>query len=357
MNLKHLKDLELLANTESAAQQEREATTRLLWHLWEVDRRKLFLKTGAGSLFDYCVRVLKMSEPQAARRVNAARALAEFPELEGKINSGAITLTTASQAQSFFNREARAERPKDLLEKKRIFQALENRSVREADKILLAHTPDPLLHRPEKYREISVDVTEMRLTLDQETMTHLERLREIWSHEMPAATFSDVIKKMAVLVRNQIDPLKKAERAANRESRNRAGPAFANSKAPDQAPTPPPESHRSERRPPPLRAPIPSTVRHHIWLKEGGCCTYKDQSTGRMCGSRHRLQVDHIRPVALGGTNAPENLRLRCANHNQWHARQSFGARNDSGERSLYRTPWPSVGLRGQRVHTRAPGA
>ena len=38
-----------------------------------------------------------------------------------------------------------------------------------------------------------------------------------------------------------------------------------------------------------------------------------------------RLQVDHIRPYALGGASSVENLRLLCPSHNLFMAEKVFG--------------------------------
>ena len=41
--------------------------------------------------------------------------------------------------------------------------------------------------------------------------------------------------------------------------------------------------------------------------------------------SRMRLELDHIRPVCLGGKSSAANLRLRCRVHNQYEAIHLFG--------------------------------
>jgi 5-methylcytosine-specific restriction endonuclease McrA len=38
----------------------------------------------------------------------------------------------------------------------------------------------------------------------------------------------------------------------------------------------------------------------------------RDGEKCAFCGSVEKLQIDHIKPVSLGGTNNPENLQLLC---------------------------------------------
>ncbi|MCB9025133.1 MAG: hypothetical protein H6625_02340 [Bdellovibrionaceae bacterium] len=61
MNLKYLKDHQLLARTQSLVQKERQLLTQVLHHLREVERRKLFSDLGYQSLFEYAVKDLKYS--------------------------------------------------------------------------------------------------------------------------------------------------------------------------------------------------------------------------------------------------------------------------------------------------------
>ena len=60
----------------------------------------------------------------------------------------------------------------------------------------------------------------------------------------------------------------------------------------------------------PVRRPIPAAVRRHVWLRDGGRCSYRDPLTGRRCNSSHLLQIDHLLPVAEGGGPEPSNLAL-----------------------------------------------
>ncbi len=47
-------------------------------------------------------------------------------------------------------------------------------------------------------------------------------------------------------------------------------------------------------------------------------CQHKEQKTGKICGSKFHLQVDHLHPLFAGGSNQAENLRILCAAHNRF---------------------------------------
>lgn len=50
-----------------------------------------------------------------------------------------------------------------------------------------------------------------------------------------------------------------------------------------------------------------------VLRRSGGRCEML--VNGRPCGSRDRVQVDHIRPKSQGGGNGLENLRALCHAH------------------------------------------
>jgi HNH endonuclease len=67
------------------------------------------------------------------------------------------------------------------------------------------------------------------------------------------------------------------------------------------------EGRRSSQ--PGNRKPIPEAVRHEVWRRDGGVCVD--------CGSKERLEYDHILPLAKGGSNTARNLELRCESCNR----------------------------------------
>jgi len=54
---------------------------------------------------------------------------------------------------------------------------------------------------------------------------------------------------------------------------------------------------------------IPEKVRIEVWRRDGGQCA--------RCGSRERLEYDHIVPVTKGGSNTARNIELLCEDCNR----------------------------------------
>jgi 5-methylcytosine-specific restriction endonuclease McrA len=54
----------------------------------------------------------------------------------------------------------------------------------------------------------------------------------------------------------------------------------------------------------PRRESLAERVRHEVWRRDGAACVD--------CGSRARLEFDHIIPVSRGGSNTARNIELRC---------------------------------------------
>jgi len=54
---------------------------------------------------------------------------------------------------------------------------------------------------------------------------------------------------------------------------------------------------------------IPEKVRIEVWRRDGGKCA--------RCGSREKLEYDHIVPISKGGSNTARNIELLCERHNR----------------------------------------
>ncbi len=75
------------------------------------------------------------------------RLLAEIPEIEEKIEQGSLTLTNLSMAQSLFRQEKRAETPLAKEDKIDLLAQLENKSKREAERIVVSVSSGQALPR------------------------------------------------------------------------------------------------------------------------------------------------------------------------------------------------------------------
>ena len=117
--------------------------------------------------------------------------------------------------------------------------------------------------------------------------------------------------------------------AAADRGRNAPSPAKPAGAAPldgRSRPRPAPAGRSGGSAPPAHRARrsryIPAPVRREVWRRDGGCCSYVDPYSGRRCGSRFLLELDHIVPFALGGSAEPTNLALSCAAHHRLRHRE-----------------------------------
>jgi hypothetical protein len=207
LNLRHLSDENLLRDTETLVHRERSVVTDILHHLREIDRRRLFLKLGFRSLFDYCVRKLAYSEDQAYRRIAAMRLLKELPQIEEKLNSGAVSLTNVSVAQKLFRHEKReGKRDFTAQQKLEVLEKLENKSAREAEKVVYSLFTNPPQAKKELVRAVAPDLNSMRFNADNETVAMIERLKELVASSHPNISLAQLIKMLCRLGIETWDP-------------------------------------------------------------------------------------------------------------------------------------------------------
>ncbi|MDR3606862.1 MAG: HNH endonuclease signature motif containing protein [Oligoflexia bacterium] len=298
MNFKSVSDSALLEKTKTLVQEERKLTTSVLWHLHEIQKRRLYAEQGFQSLFDYCVRGLNYSEAAAGRRIAAMRLLVDVPEAEPLLEAGAISLSTLSTIQGFVQRK---DAPTSKAEKMELVAALQGKSRRECEQHLVALGPEAA--RPaDRERVISPTETEIRFVADDALMEKLKRIRELDAHVNSDPSYLDLFHRLADLALKKLDPEKRIERKS----------------------TPPAESPQIPEAPSTNPRYVPAAVKGLVWKRDQGCCTYRTPE-GRRCSSRFALEIDHIKPLAHGGLSTPENLRLLCRAHNRQQALAKLG--------------------------------
>jgi 5-methylcytosine-specific restriction endonuclease McrA len=331
MNLHRLTDKQLLELTKSLVSRERELLGEILRHLREVERRRLFSDLGCKSLFDYAVKELKYSEDQAYRRINAMRLIRELPEIEKSIEEGTLSLSTLGVASSLFKAEAKHNAPVAPAKKLEVLNALNGKSRREAEVVVQSFTSLPKeALRPERARVIDEHV-ELRLVAKKELQDKVDRVKGLIAHLHPQMSTAELLEKLCD------DFLECHEKSISTRQSRRPNllksipqsrlsdikPAAPQSKEHNPPPAPPRNAALSVQRRNP-RTPsrnirhVPAHVKRNVWDQSEHQC--------QNCRSTHALQIDHIQPVAKGGSNEPDNLRLLCRSCNQRSAIREFGA-------------------------------
>ena len=142
INLKRMSNDQLLLQTKNLVQKERQINLQVLQHLQEIEKRKLYLKRGFSSLFEYAVKELGYSESSAYRRIKAMKLCKELPETKTQISTGKLNLCTASKLQTVFEkqekqiknkvREQQRIATKALLERNKKIQSNQNLTKNDA---------------------------------------------------------------------------------------------------------------------------------------------------------------------------------------------------------------------------------
>jgi hypothetical protein len=269
MNLKHLNDKTLLRDAKKLVHEERECTVTILYHLKEIERRRLFADLGFGSLFEYVTKELGYTESAAARRINSARLLNEIPAIDKKISNGEISLTNLSKAAKLFKRNSL-----DQTTKKSIISQIENKSTRECEKMLSIFEEKEI--PTEKVKILTPEVSSLTVTLTEKTLKNLEKLKGHLAHkrlnndELFNYIFNLALEKLL------IDKYHLNTSGRNQESTTRY---------------------------------IPTEIRKRVYLRDKGRC--------QNCKSVYKVEFDHILPFSMGGKSSEENLRLLCFSCNQ----------------------------------------
>src|SRR5919201_6498749 len=91
--LARLSDDDLAARVKTLTGREHATTACVIAHLAEMDTRDIHLRAGYPRLYDYCVKVLHLSEWEAWNRIEAGRVARRFPILFDMLEEGSIHLT------------------------------------------------------------------------------------------------------------------------------------------------------------------------------------------------------------------------------------------------------------------------
>ncbi len=293
-----LSDDRLLERTKELSRIEHHLEVVVIDHLREIQKRRLYLRRGFSSLFDYAVRELGYSDAAAWRRIKAMRLCADVDGVRERLRNGTMTLNAAAQLQHAFDRQERkkeraarsapsgagfgaaaqsqegspppprpprpAERkpapePAPVLDAEARRELVEQASGKSSRQVMqLLAEVDPELAAPaDRVRPLGGGRWELKAVIDDECRRGLERLKGLLSHVDPHITMGQL---MGRLVREGLDrhdparpprgrraaPAKGAEQtsapktqAASARGADSAAPSAAKVSAQAQAPAEP----------------------------------------------------------------------------------------------------------------------
>ncbi len=310
MNLSQLADQSLHHQLKNFVQQERALLTQVLEHLQEVERRRLYSDFKRSSLFDYAVSELGYSEDQAHRRIQAMRLMKELPEIKERLNNGALSLTNAAKAQSLFRKMSQSStfKPLDKKNKLAVLKTIESKSTREAERELLKLQPHDMLPA-DRQKSVTPTHTEMRVVLDQNTVAKLEEVRGLLGPKGGDLSHDELLQVMAEATIAKLKEKRFGKRRVQEAAKHEQTAALQAEAAPCAQQVDQPCSKNQRY--------LSPSMKHAVWEREQGQCC--------QCGSRKRLQFDHIQPIGLGGRSSMENLRLLCFSCNQRAGMRVYG--------------------------------
>jgi 5-methylcytosine-specific restriction endonuclease McrA len=316
---------------------EHDALAEFLVALADFDRRRAWAELGYASLFSFLHRELHLSKGAAQYRKVAAELIQEIPAVAEQLRQGKLCLTSIIEA-------AKVVTPENWETVLPAFYGLSKRDAMEVVAALQPHpapptrtvitaartstanalassdqptacTPEPAsprgetpcgrgrpdepprkpatavpVARPAELVPLSAEVSRLHVTVSKRFARKLEQARDA----RPDATEEELLEAGLDLLLAQV--AKRRVDVAN----------------PRTTPRPSKPEH------------IPAHVFREVWRRDGGRCQWK-LANGELCGCTRRLQLDHVTPLAQGGTSTVDNLRVLCQAHNLEAARLVFG--------------------------------
>ena len=274
--MKNLNQTELLNKTKSLVLEERKITLELLEYLREIERRLLFAEMGFGSLFEFCVKHLGLSEGSAHRRISAMRLSRDVSGVKEKLESGSLNLSNAAKILVAFKKVKTLTKE----EKSEIVEECSNKSQSDCDKKLFKLIPEfETIQKSEKERVINSEEVELKVVLSKNLQEKIKKLKDFLAHSNVQSTLE--------LIEHLVDKELKAQEMKRGLTSSAAGQT--------------------------------KTIKSIIWRKAKARCEYSN------CTSTYKLEMDHIIPKAMGGLDSPQNLRLLCRAHNIQQAIEKLG--------------------------------
>jgi hypothetical protein len=337
-----LSNNELLSYSVKLSRHEYDIGLRIIACLKEAEKRMLYIEVNLGSLWEYATQYLCLSKGNAQMKIDAMRLARDNPIAQEKIQTGELTIPNAAKVNSFLRQERKAGKPYDSEAKKEVIESVLGLSQSKCELALLARSPDAI--PTEKVRQLTETQTEIRMVVDNQTMTLLNRLKELLSHKMPDAEYGELLNYLA---REKVEALERKRMGATMEELEQQAPDLTPDTGVESASQPSiglnndgshtdaitdvqGSSHVESKaaangmssNP---RKYIPIVDQRWVMRRAKSQCEIIKKD-GSRCTGRWKLETDHIIPLANGGTNHRSNLRATCRNCNLYYAKVNIGS-------------------------------
>jgi hypothetical protein len=308
MNLKNLTDENLEQRLKKLVKTERKITHLVLQCILEIDQRKLNLKKAYPSLFEFLVQVHGYSPSAAMRRIDGARLMQQIPDVAEQLENGSVNLSQVAllqRADRELKREIGTTIPLEI--KRHLLAKIENQTQIKTEQ-LIAQTLNINISTKNKTIHHHNESVTLTVTLTKEQMQILEKAQAALSHAVPEKNLANLVTYLAKKELARREPKSSAVGMTTMSEERSAKAENTTATAVKQTPKYP------------QRKVIPQAVKKHL-LQTQPHCTFLDPQTGKVCGSQHFLQVDHIQSVSRNGDNELENLQILCGQHNRYKFR------------------------------------
>ncbi|KYG64877.1 hypothetical protein AZI86_11800 [Bdellovibrio bacteriovorus] len=325
MDLQNFSNSEIVHRMQKLVKTERKITHLVLVHILEIEARRIYAELGYDGMYTYLTRELGYSEAAAYRRLQSARLLKQMPELSEKIESGALHLSQLTRVQKCLKEKSQKGAMISCAQVLTILEKVENKNTFQTEAVLAKEFDLPIPSY-EVLRPQSDESVRLEITLTAEQFKELQKAKDLLSHVCPHGEWSEVIGALARKFNDKNILKSNAPRATLNSKKLSSEGIFVENVNEDVSANE--NGNRNSLGTKELvtdrviatkvspRKAISVAVKKELFRKANACCEYVNKKNRQRCGSKYQLQIDHVKPVAFGGTSDLTNLRILCRTHN-----------------------------------------
>jgi len=167
IEVSNLSDDALISAVRNLVKSERRIMHLVLLHIQEIDNRRLYLKLGYTSLYQYLTQELGYAENAAYDRMQGARLLKSNPNISKKIEEGALNLSQLVKVSACLKQERKDGKIVSPALTQKLFQQIENKTKFETE-MILAQTFQHVPEQTQKIKPQQDGSVVLQITLTQE---------------------------------------------------------------------------------------------------------------------------------------------------------------------------------------------